>query len=70
MLVKVKKFKEQNLITETEIGIYGNFDTGITEVHPVHNDLQPLRTSSYLSYELLDRGGYFLVAKDRGLIFS
>jgi hypothetical protein len=73
MMIKLVKFKDQNIKTEVEVGLY-KFGPriamepmiGSTELYS--SDLK--RISSYLSYELFDNGWYFYVAKDRGTIFS
>ena len=62
MLIKLIKFSEQNLRTDTEVVLYGNL-TGNTFVKLTDVDL-----SLYLPQTLFD-GRHFYVAKDRTSIF-
>lgn len=65
MLVKLVQFKQQNLHTETEVALYGNF-TGNTFARIDEVDCS--NVSLYLPQTLFD-GRQFYVAKDRTSIF-
>lgn len=65
MLIKLVKFSEQNLRTETEIVLYGNL-TGNAFVHMKDVDCSNL--SLYLPQTLFD-GRHFYIAKDRTSVF-
>lgn len=65
MLVKLVQFKQQNLRTETEVALYGNF-TGNAFVRIDEVDCSNI--SLYLPQTLFN-GRQFYVAKDRTSIF-
>jgi hypothetical protein len=65
MLIKLVKFSEQNLRTETEIVLYGNL-TGNAFVHM--NDVDCNNLTLYLPQTLFD-GKHFYIAKDRTSVF-
>ena len=65
MLIKLVKFSEQNLHTETEVALYGNF-TGNAFARIDEVDCSNI--SLYLPQTLFD-GRHFYVAKDRTSIF-
>ena len=65
MLVKLVQFKQQNLQTETEVALYGNF-TGNAFVRIDEVDCSNI--SLYLPQTLFN-GRQFYVAKDRTSIF-
>ena len=65
MLVKLVQFKQQNLRTETEVALYGNF-TGNAFVRIDEVDCSNI--SLYLP-QMLFNGRQFYVAKDRTSIF-
>ena len=65
MLVKLVKFSEQNLHTDTEVVLYGNL-TGNTFVKLT--DVDCSRLTLYLPQTLFN-GRQFYVAKDRTSIF-
>ena len=65
MLIKLVKFSEQNLHTETEVALYGNF-TGNAFVRIDEVDCS--NVSLYLPQTLFN-GRQFYVAKDRTSIF-
>lgn len=64
MLIKLVKFSEQNLHTDTEVVLYGNL-TGNAFVKL--NDVDCSNVSLYLP-QLLFEGRRFYVAKDRANI--
>ena len=64
MLIKLIKFSEQNLRTDTEIVLYGNL-TGNAFVKL--NDVDCSNVSLYLP-QFLFEGRHFYVAKDRTAI--
>ena len=64
MLIKLVKFSEQNLHTDTEVVLYGNL-TGNAFVKL--NDVDCSNVSLYLP-QLLFEGRCFYVAKDRANI--
>ena len=65
MLVKLVQFKQQNLHTETEVALYGNF-TGNAFARIDEVDCSNI--SLYLPQTLFN-GRQFYVAKDRTSIF-
>ena len=65
MLIKLVKFSEQNLRTDTEIVLYGSL-TGNTFAHMKDVDCNCL--SLYLP-QVLFEGERFYVAKDRTSVF-
>ena len=65
MLVKLVQFKQQNLQTETEVALYGNF-TGNAFARIDEVDCSNI--SLYLPQTLFN-GRQFYVAKDRTSIF-
>lgn len=65
MLIKLVKFSEQNLHTDTEVVLYGNL-TGNAFVKL--NDVDCSNVSLYLPQTLFN-GRHFYVAKDRTSIF-
>ena len=65
MLVKLVQFKQQNLRTETEVALYGNF-TGNTFARI--DEVDRSNISLYLPQTLFN-GRQFYVAKDRTSIF-
>lgn len=65
MLIKLIKFSEQNLRTDTEVVLYGNL-AGNTFVKLT--DVDCSRLTLYLPQTLFD-GRHFYVAKDRTSIF-
>lgn len=65
MLIRLIKFKQQNLRTETEIVLYGNL-TGNAFMRMDEVDCN--RLTLYLPQYLFD-GKHFYVAKERALVF-